>query len=642
MWILLSFLLPIQGFYLPGVAPRDFKEGEQIELYVDKLDSSETQLPFEFYYLNYCKPDNLKPQSENLGQILMGERIERSPYEVKMQEEVTCKELCSRTNTRQEIKNFKWMIDNEYRASWVLDNLPSGFRRTIIEGTSKGAKFSFYQNGFPIGFKKDNEYYVNNHVNIIVQIHETTEQGEDSTWRVVGFLVEPLSLQNSNGQLACDLNAFKTFSNFGGLEEKLLSPEDGSNKNFETMLSDISPQILGREITYTYSVKFEESANKWASRWDYYLYNSGENEVHWLAIINSFAMVLFLTGMVAHIMNRSIRRDVIQYNEAVEDVENETGWKQIRGDVFRPPSYSGLFSILVGTGVQLIGMTVLTIIFACFGFLSPTHRGALLSAMLFLFVFMGIFAGYVSGRLYRSFGGEYWKRNALGTGLLFPGLCFSVFFFINLFIWGEESSGAVPFLFLLEILVMWFGISLPLVFLGASLGYKKPGLENPCRVNKIPKPLTENSMGSKFKGICLMAGSLPFGCMFIELSYVMKSLWHHTLFYYLFGFLLLCFIVLVVTSGQVSILMSYILLCREDYRWWWVSLGVSGCSGVYLFGYSVVYFLTELNLTRVSSLVLYFGYMFLGSCAFALVTGTIGFLATFTFIRTIYTLIKID
>jgi transmembrane 9 superfamily protein 2/4 len=92
--------------------------------------------------------------------------------------------------------------------------------------------------------------------------------------------------------------------------------------------------------------------------------------------------------------------------------------------------------------------------------------------------------------------------------------------------------------------------------------------------------------------ICFLAGSLPFGCMFIELSYLMKSIWHHSMFYYLFGFLFLCVIVLIITSAEVSILMCYIMLSREDYRWWWYSVGIAGSSGFYLFLYSVVYCLT--------------------------------------------------
>jgi len=51
-------------------------------------------------------------------------------------------------------------------------------------------------------------------------------------------------------------------------------------------------------------------------------------EVHWLSIINSFAMVLFLSGMVAHILSRTLKRDINNYNERA-DLEggDETGWK---------------------------------------------------------------------------------------------------------------------------------------------------------------------------------------------------------------------------------------------------------------------------------------------------------------------------
>ncbi len=36
-------------------------------------------------------------------------------------------------------------------------------------------------------------------------------------------------------------------------------------------------------------------------------------------------------------------------------------------------------------------------------FLSPANRGGLMTAMLLLFVFMGIFGGYSAGRLYKTF-----------------------------------------------------------------------------------------------------------------------------------------------------------------------------------------------------------------------------------------------
>jgi transmembrane 9 superfamily protein 2/4 len=55
----------------------------------------------------------------------------------------------------------------------------------------------------------------------------------------------------------------------------------------------------------------------------------------------------------------------------------------------------------------------------------------------------------------------------------------------------------------------------------------------------------------------------------------------------------------------------------------------------------VIYYFTELWLIRLSSMVLYFGYMSLVSAAFALATGSIGFLATFLFLRKIFSVIKV-
>jgi transmembrane 9 superfamily protein 2/4 len=76
---------------------------------------------------------------------------------------------------------------------------------------------------------------------------------------------------------------------------------------------------------------------------------------------------------------------------------------QVHGDVFRPPANSALLSVYVGTGSQLFGMALVTMVFAVLGFLSPANRGGLMTAMLLLFVFMGIFGGYSAGRLYKTF-----------------------------------------------------------------------------------------------------------------------------------------------------------------------------------------------------------------------------------------------
>lgn len=50
---------------------------------VNKLSSVRTQLPYEYYSLPYCKPKKIIDSAENLGELLRGDRIENSLYQVR-------------------------------------------------------------------------------------------------------------------------------------------------------------------------------------------------------------------------------------------------------------------------------------------------------------------------------------------------------------------------------------------------------------------------------------------------------------------------------------------------------------------------------------------------------------------------------
>lgn len=56
---------------------------------------------------------------------------------------------------------------------------------------------------------------------------------------------------------------------------------------------------------------------------------------------------------------------------------------------------------------------------------------------------------------------------------LFSSIVFADFFLMNLILWVEGSSAAIPFGTLVAILALWFGISVPLTFIGAYFGFKK-------------------------------------------------------------------------------------------------------------------------------------------------------------------------
>merc|ERR1719390_3715 len=194
------------------------------------------------------------------------------------------------------------------------------------------------------------------------------------------------------------------------------------------------------------------------------------------------------------------------------------------------------------------------------------------------------------------------------TAMFYPGIIFSIFFLLNLLIWGQKSSGAVPFTTMFALLVLWFGISVPLVFLGSYFGFRKPATELPVRTNQIPRQIPTQPWFIQPVFTSLVGGVLPFGAVFTELFFIMSSLWQHQ-FYYLFGFLALVLVILMVTCAEISIALTYFQLTAEDYNWWWRSFLASAFSGVYVFAYSGLYFITRLQIDKVVSVILYFGYM---------------------------------
>jgi len=73
---------------------------------------------------------------------------------------------------------------------------------------------------------------------------------------------------------------------------------------------------------------------------------------------------------------------------------------------------------------------------------------------------------------------------------------------------------------MVALLVMIFGISLPLVFLGYYFGYRKQPYSQPVRTNQIPRQVPEQLWYMHPVISTFMAGILPFGACFIELFFI--------------------------------------------------------------------------------------------------------------------------
>nr|XP_023905486.1 transmembrane 9 superfamily member 11-like [Quercus suber] len=422
---------------------------------------------------------------------------------------------------------------------------------------------------------------------------------------------------------------------------KKLKPNDKFPNKLKCDPNTVSMPIKqGQPIVFTNEVEFEEGDIKWPSRWDAYLKMEGA-KVHWFSILNSLMVITFLAGIVLVIFLRTVRRDLTRYEELDKEAQaqmNEelSGWKLVVGDAFRAPNNASLLCIMVGDGVQILGIAVVTILFATLGFMSPASRGTLITGMLFIYMILGIAAGYVAVRLWRTIGcgdSKGWASVSWKAACFFPGIAFLVLTTLNFLLSGSHSTGAIPFSLFVILLLLWFCISVPLTLIGGYFGAKAPHIEYPVRTNQIPREIPAQKYPSWL--LVLGAGTLPFGTIFIELFFFMSSIWMGRV-YHAFGFLFIVMILLVVVCAEVSLVL-------EDWKWWWKSFFASGSVAIYIFLYSINYLVFDLkSLSGPVSATLYLGYSLFMVIAIMLATGTVGFLSSFWFVHYLFSSVKLD
>jgi transmembrane 9 superfamily protein 2/4 len=476
--VLFFLLLVILSLAAPW-SQNFYQKGQEVEIKVRKLFSKQN-LPQDFYSLPFCRPKKRTMSSQSLGEIFFGDRIDSSPFvRVNMLEQISCRRIdkfvdtgctipeeqgCTRvemecpTVAHDDIAKFIKMIRDNYEAQLIVDSLPVANIQKVMNHTvgdhpdthSKDHSHVYLKpDGFPIGCSNSakTEYYINNHLTFHIKYYQDKRYPEQ--YYVVGVGVIPASIKHT-------INSCR--------EDQPLSA------NLKKLVLD--PEEEDMKIPFSYSIEWEESDIQYASRWDSYLYvqDPKEMRIHWLSIFNSFAVVLFLSGAIAMILLRILRKDIAAYNDE-EDMDNQTGWKVLHGDIFRKPTFSTLFSITVGSGAQVFGMFFITLVLSV-GFLSPSNRGSVVTLMVVFYAFIGFFGGYTSLRMYRFFGGESWKWVSFFTAAFFPGMIFAVFMLVNSIIWLTTTSTiSLPVLAVAQMVAIWIFCSLPLVMLGGYFGF---------------------------------------------------------------------------------------------------------------------------------------------------------------------------
>ena len=151
-----------------------------------KLSSPKTHLPYDYYSLAFCRPDETVHAAENLGEVMTGAVIQNSPYDIYMGKS-EFKVACRSVLTKPQKQALSQRVRQDYRVHMIMDNLPAATK--MIAEMPDGTKKDMYDRGFRLGFlgSKDipgteaNKPYVNNHLRFIVKYHRSeTFSGADN------------------------------------------------------------------------------------------------------------------------------------------------------------------------------------------------------------------------------------------------------------------------------------------------------------------------------------------------------------------------------------------------------------------------------------------------------------------------------
>ena len=581
-------------------------KNEPLSILAGSLSSLRAIIPFDYTKLKICQSKKYEKEEDTLGEILTGESLYTTGYLAYTNKDEYCQTLCYNKFTENQIKTIQKLIMRHYSTNWFLDKLPAGL--IIHDSKINKTKIRHFR-GIPLGFAMGQQFYIYNHL----QFHILLNQIDKDRYNVVGFNILPLSIKHNKDNATCAIN------------ETLIS----NNYN-------LPPQPLNQsEILFTYDIIYEYSNITLASRWDHY--NTSKRSIHWTGLVICELILVIVTIIVIRVLKRNLNDDISSYNYRVSHLEDiqDYDWKQISGDVFRPPSKNILLlSGILGTGAQLLTILVISLILGIFGFMNPEKRMNIINIGILLYIFSGLVGGYISANFYRFYGGSSWIKSACFTCLFFPGMLIGGYLIINFILIYENSNAAVNITDILSLFTLWILCTFPLISLGSFFGYKSNKINAPFEINKIPSIIPEKPWYLHYRYIIFLTGLVGFATIFIEFNYVMTALWRHEI-YFLVAFLWNSFLLFIIVVGEMTILVVYFNLCYGDYNWWWKSFIVGGSPVIYFILYTIIYFF-YLRLERFSAMIVYFGIMALISIMAMLICGTVSVFFSLIFIYRIY------
>jgi len=248
----------------------------------------------------------------------------------------------------------------------------------------------------------------------------------------------------------------------------------------------------------------------------------------------------------------------------------------------------------------------------------------------------------VAASFFKELGGTAWAWNIVLVGTLYSVPLLVVFSYVNTVAVVYDATAAVPISTILVILVIIVGVGFPLNIVGGVAGRRLAGeFQAPTRTKNFPREIPPIPWYRSLPCQMVMSGFLPFSAIYIELFYLYSSVWGHST-YQLFGILFLVAIILVIVTACITVALTYFQLSMEDQRWWWHSFLSGGSTGLFIYAYSIFYYMYRSKMSGVLQASFYFSYMALICYFFFVMLGTVGFYSSLIFVRRIYKGLKFD
>ncbi|CAF1412822.1 unnamed protein product [Adineta ricciae] len=299
----------------------------ELEVFVNRLVSMDTILSYEYSYFPFCKANNELLSFENLGQVLLHDRLYSSPYKFTFLKNEECHHVCtassvtSNNQTSNMLERLMKGVTLNYQQNWFVDNIPV----TLCYHNMDNEEYC--SRGFPIGCYvnkngqsrescnirdgKNDTFYIFNHLDFEITYHS----GEGETWGVAfdadGGQIISIKVQvNSLNSDSCN---------------RLADPV-----MFQSTSKDVT-------IPYTYSVKFVKNNEiLWSNRWNYILKSITNSRIQSFSLINSLILILFLSVCIAVILKRILYQEIPHCYQTPDEIyiEKEMRWILIAGETW--------------------------------------------------------------------------------------------------------------------------------------------------------------------------------------------------------------------------------------------------------------------------------------------------------------------